>query len=1199
MVDSLYTVAAFSCTILMLIILSRPAERFEEKDPVEKAFRFLVIWVASFSFFDGIWGIVACDMTNLKLFFALSTVLHLLAAASAYVWLNYVLTFLGDDVKHPKIYRTITLFLIIVQFAMIIVNIEHKFLFYINEDGVYEVTNKRYILFAIQNISYVVIMLRAAVKMIKSSDYAKSQYAMVSMFVAAPIVGWVLKFLFPLAPFCSLGYTFGCLIIFTLVVTKINAENTQLKSEQKIKDIINVLSSECNAIYYCNNDTHKYDIVYQKGFVREEVNKMLKMMPLYDDAFNAYVEMLVHPDDKEKMHAELSSFADRLRHRKSFKAEFRRSYDGKYLYTEMSGVKVGEAGDELHEFVVGFVENDSEYRASIDAQKQLEYTVNERTSELQRKNEALNRINEEVIELLGNITEARDITSGEHIRRVRGFTHILANHVMQLYPEYGLTKDSIDLMTSASALHDIGKIMIPDSILLKPGKLTPEEFAVIKTHTVKGCEILKNAPKDWSASYLKMSMDICRYHHEKWDGKGYPDGLKGDEIPISAQIVSIADCFDALTSKRPYKEPYDFDKAFSMILNDECGVFSDKLLDAFKASRGEFLRHVIDTNSDYTSNLAAGISTASLSWLNILLAEDDEIGRDIETEILESEGAAVVSAKNGEEAVELFKKSPIGHFDAILMDVLMPVCDGIRATVAIRELDRPDAKSVSIIALTSLESEEDINRCLEAKMDSFIVKPIAIQTLNKTLYDCMQSHSEALDIAVNKADNDINEAVKREFSLSGPVIDYDFLFYVNGNVNDVTVTYAVPMFEKVLKAIPNSYPSNRRLDKFFQIIIPEKYFGKFLEDTNRYSVVEYLRHHASYYVIVPVEIDGENFVYRMRFVPDHSNPGNYIIGLKNANAEDIENQRASEIIHKLSNAYMVVEYIDLVDDTFIQYQRRERTALSPSWTGKYSELSRHYVDNFVHPDDREMMTEFVKPEAIREKLKNHRSISVRYREIEGGETKYREIQAMSSDETGENRNIIVLLSDVDGIVREALNSAKVLDDTKRQLVQAEIRANTDVLTGLKNIAAYTDSVTEINNLMKIEDGMEFAIVMCDIDDLKIINDTFGHDAGDRYIINCRDILTDVFSGSTVYRIGGDEFAVILMGDDYCNRDKLISRFNDEISAAENKGDVKDGRAAMSFGMAVFDPSSDKSVSEIMKRADIALYEAKRKRKSGN
>ena len=228
-------------------------------------------------------------------------------------------------------------------------------------------------------------------------------------------------------------------------------------------------------------------------------------------------------------------------------------------------------------------------------QNNLEKLVNDQTKEIQAQNvklaeqaACLKRTNERIIELLGTVVEYRNLESGKHIQRVKGFTRILAEKIAALYPEYGLTTKQINVIVAASALHDVGKIAISDSILLKPGRLTKEEFDVMKTHTTEGSAIIEHIKGIGSNEYEKVSYEIARYHHERFDGRGYPDGLVGDEIPISAQIVSIADVYDALVSKRCYKDAYGKGQAFKMIMAGECGVFSEKILTCFAKAKEEF-----------------------------------------------------------------------------------------------------------------------------------------------------------------------------------------------------------------------------------------------------------------------------------------------------------------------------------------------------------------------------------------------------------------------------------------------------------------------------------------------------------------------------------------------------------------------------------------------------------------------------------
>jgi putative two-component system response regulator len=220
--------------------------------------------------------------------------------------------------------------------------------------------------------------------------------------------------------------------------------------------------------------------------------------------------------------------------------------------------------------------------------KDLERIVNAQVTRL-------DAINRSMIETLATVIEFRDCESGEHVKRMCGLTDILMTAVSDMYSEYHLPKTEIDKIVSSAVLHDVGKIAIPDAILNKPGRLTTEEFEIMKQHTVKGCDILKQIPDIMDEGVYNYSYDICRHHHERWDGKGYPDGLKGDEISIWAQVVSVADVYDALVSPRVYKSAFDHDTAVDMINNGECGMFNPKVLCAFNKSLEQIKNYKVST----------------------------------------------------------------------------------------------------------------------------------------------------------------------------------------------------------------------------------------------------------------------------------------------------------------------------------------------------------------------------------------------------------------------------------------------------------------------------------------------------------------------------------------------------------------------------------------------------------------------------
>ena len=203
-----------------------------------------------------------------------------------------------------------------------------------------------------------------------------------------------------------------------------------------------------------------------------------------------------------------------------------------------------------------------------------------------------------MIRILSNVLGFRNSESSEHILHIRTATEMMLRKLVKTTDVYHLTETDIAMITTASSLHDIGKIGIPEGILNKPGRLTDEEFKIMKTHSEMGASLIRDMNFSESKPLVHTAWEICRWHHERWDGKGYPDGLKGEEIPISAQVVSIVDVYDALTSERCYKKAFDHDTAVKMILEGQCGQFNPVLLKCLKELRLQLSKMLTDKIDD-------------------------------------------------------------------------------------------------------------------------------------------------------------------------------------------------------------------------------------------------------------------------------------------------------------------------------------------------------------------------------------------------------------------------------------------------------------------------------------------------------------------------------------------------------------------------------------------------------------------------
>ena len=221
---------------------------------------------------------------------------------------------------------------------------------------------------------------------------------------------------------------------------------------------------------------------------------------------------------------------------------------------------------------------------------QLESFFNQQMMTISVQEHELKENQWNIISTLGQALESRDVESGNHCERMKQATEAICKYIAIKYPKYMLTELKIRQIAQVTPLHDIGKIAIPDRILHKPesaGRLTDEEFGIMKTHTIAGCKLIDSIPRFKDSALYTYSYNICRYHHERWDGRGYPDRLSGKEIPIEAQVVAIADVFDALICKRVYKPSFTFDKTKEMILGGECGAFNPDIIESFSACIGD------------------------------------------------------------------------------------------------------------------------------------------------------------------------------------------------------------------------------------------------------------------------------------------------------------------------------------------------------------------------------------------------------------------------------------------------------------------------------------------------------------------------------------------------------------------------------------------------------------------------------------
>lgn len=249
----------------------------------------------------------------------------------------------------------------------------------------------------------------------------------------------------------------------------------------------------------------------------------------------------------------------------------------------------GLASGAIDYIVKPFVNNIVKLRVDVQIElsryrENLEHMVNQKIG-------ALINAKEKMLAAMASVIEYRSLESGEHVKRTSVLTGIIAEALLKKsdFKDELIRKDHI-IMIKAAPLHDVGKIAVPDNILLKPGKLTPDEWIIMETHTTKGSEIIQKLLLDDEDLYLQHCYDICRYHHERWDGRGYPDRIGGENIPLSARIVALVDVYDALVSQRIYKPPFTHDEAMDIIQADAGTKFDARIVEAMVENQEKFIR---------------------------------------------------------------------------------------------------------------------------------------------------------------------------------------------------------------------------------------------------------------------------------------------------------------------------------------------------------------------------------------------------------------------------------------------------------------------------------------------------------------------------------------------------------------------------------------------------------------------------------
>lgn len=779
-----------------------------------------------------------------------------------------------------------------------------------------------------------------------------------------------------------------------------------------------------------------------------------------------------------------------------------------------------------------------------------------------------------IMDTLSSVIEHRSAETGQHVLRIRMFTKVLLEEVMRSCPEYDLSDRAIGVIAEAAALHDIGKISIPDTILNKPGRLGPEEFEIMKTHTIRGCEILSGLDRMGDREYLTYANNICRYHHERWDGKGYPDGLVGDNIPICAQVVGVADAYDALTTDRVYRKAIPTQKAITMILNGECGQFSPQLLECLKTVGKSF--------ADLAHSYADGRVPNKLSEL-----------------AKKTDAVKAGDNKNEPDAGHLKYFALLRYIESTVMEVDLD--SGIYHLVYQQNEDFKDLRSSEIFeeAFSSFvensvypDDQPIVREMLGSYIEDFFGRGLLKRSRTyRVLHRASGEYAwyEATALRVNTSnpkDHKLLIAWKlieprpagldlTKSEIGAPTLQ-TLPVGVQQCLNDqwFTITYINEGFTSLF-----GY-NERELRELFQgryieLVHPDDRQAvrrQFLEQlgVSEMQVMEYrvrTKQGQTLWVLDKcLHVTGEDGREYLNCV-----------------LTDITQVKQAEEKLRLSmERYQIV--LDQTNDIIFEWDfATDRISYSQNWEKQFgyepvaTSLEAQTVSHIL-PEDIAGLAELI--ETV--------SSGVPYGETEiriakaDGRYLWCRIRATTQfDDSGKPVKAVGVILDI--------------DDEKRQTQELATKAERDALTQLYNKAAAQEKIRQI--LSQSRDSDKFALILIDLDNFKQINDSRGHMFGDAVLTETAASLKSLFRADDVIsRFGGDEFFVFLK---YASDGAFLSEKAENIIEAFHNvyvNELQDCPLTSSIGIARF-PEDGRDFQTLFQQCDQALYHAKQKGKN--
>lgn len=788
-------------------------------------------------------------------------------------------------------------------------------------------------------------------------------------------------------------------------------------------------------------------------------------------------------------------------------------------------------------------------------QQHLEELVERQAASLRRSNEA-------VVDTLTSVIEYRNTESGRHIRRIRFFTKVLLEELAATAPEYGLDARKIDLIAHAASLHDIGKIAIPDSILNKPGPLTEKEFAIMKTHTEMGARILAGLRRAGSGDmeYLRCADQICRYHHERWDGKGYPEGLVGDQIPISAQAVGVADVYDALTSDRVYKKAIPHGQAVNMILNGECGQFSPKLLECFKRVKGSFA---------YQERVQSDGAGAQETELQDVLDAAPEVER--------MSGVAWMTQEK--------YQAMLRYASATVVEI-----DLVQDTYHVVYAPDPDLYLLRTGATFSQSMEnlvkgavhpEDREMVSDRQTDTFFARGMTRRVRRYRIYHSADGTYRCYDVTLIRLDTGIKGEqrglviwqVSNGAARAGELRPSELPGGIQRCRNDRWYTLTGSRHGlAVLLGYTEEEIRERFHDHLLELLHPDDQ-----EEARRKTVeqlkegvdteMEYRMIHKDGRVVwvleksrLVVEEDGNEYLYCLLLDVTRTKLAQEQLRLT-LERHQIILEQTNDIIFEWDVASDRVEYSDTWEKIFGYRPLRDGT------TARIQEASH------LHPEDVPVFRR--KLEAILNGS-SHAEAEIRIAKADGRYLWCLIKATAQKDKEGKPFKVV-------GVIRD-------IDQEKRTTQALQAEAERDGLTKLYNKSSARRKIEAY--LAKRPTEERAALLVIDMDNFKLVNDRYGHMFGDEVLIRIAERIHSLFrSGDVMGRIGGDEFMVFLqrIPDEKMVRGRCERLVRDLSELME--GELAECGLSCSIGVAMV-PEHGQAFQDLFQRADRALYHAK-------